>query len=128
MAEARGRGLELVPPLRHRQSYKKRTESAWESVQQRAPAGHGPEAHEAFAPGVLPVAWTRGRAQSKQPGGRELACARPLQWPGQGQRVEAGATGRRRDHPDRLRSVRVRCRHGDTQQGWGWTQVVRLQR
>jgi hypothetical protein len=97
-------------------------------VQQLAQEGPCPEAHEAFDHGVRTVALTRGMAQSKQPGGRALEGSRPLQWQGQWPRVDAGATGRRRDHLDRVRSVRVRGRHGDTQQGWGLTNGVRRKR
>jgi hypothetical protein len=45
MEAARGRWLELLHHLRHRQSYKKRTELALEIVQQLAQAGQCPQAH-----------------------------------------------------------------------------------
>jgi hypothetical protein len=45
MEEARGRVLELVHHLLHRQSYKKRTEIALEIVQQLEQEGHFPAAN-----------------------------------------------------------------------------------
>jgi hypothetical protein len=97
-----------------------------EIVPQLAQEGHGPYAHYAFDHGVLTVALTRCMEQSKKHWVSELECARHLQGQGQGQRVDAGAAGLRRDHPDSFRSVRVRCRNGDTKQGWVFTKVVGL--
>jgi hypothetical protein len=62
------------------------------------------------------------------PGGREVEGSRHLQWQGQWRRVAAGAAEWRRDQPESLRPVRVRCRTGETQAFWGFTEGVRLQR
>ena len=128
MDEARGRVLELFHHLLHRQSYKTRTAIALEIVQQLEQEGHFPYANYAFDNGVLTVALTRCIEQSKKHWVSELECSRHIQWQGQWQRVDAVAAGLRRDHPDSFRSVRVRCRNGDTKQVGVFTKVVRLKR
>jgi len=128
MEEVRGRVLELCHHLLHRQSYTKRTEIAVAIVPQLEQEGHFPSANYAFDNGVLTVALTRCIEQSKKHWVRELEGSRHIQWQGQWQRVDAVAAGLRRDHPDSFRSVRVRCRNGDTQQVWAFTKVVRLKR
>jgi len=117
MDEARGRVLELFHHLLHRQSYKTRTAIALEIVQQLEQEGHFPYANSAFDNGVLTVDLTRFIEQSKKHWVSELECSRHIQWQGQWQRVDAVAAGLRRDHPDSFRSMRVRCRNGDTKQG-----------
>ena len=99
-----------------------------EIVQQLEQEGHFPQANYAFDNGVLTVELTRCIEQSKKHWVSELECSRHIQWQGQWQRVDAVAAGLRRDHPDSFRSVRVRCRNGDTKQGWVLTKVVRLKR
>ena len=99
-----------------------------ESVQQLEQAGHVPYANSACDHGVRTVVLTRCREQSTQHWGSELACSQHIQGQGQGQRVDAVAAGRRRDHLDSVRSGRVRCRNGATKQGWVLTNVVRLKR
>jgi hypothetical protein len=128
MAEARRRVLELLPHLLHRQSYRKRTEIAHEIVQQREDEGHVPQANYAFNNSVLTVELTGFSESVGKHWVSALACSRPIQWQGRGQRVEAVAAGRRRDHPERFRPVRVRCRNGDPKPWWVCTKVIRLQR
>jgi hypothetical protein len=128
MEEARGRVLELVHHLLHRQSYKKRTEIALEIVQQLEQEGHFPSANYAFDNGVLTVDLTRFIEQSKKHWVSELECSRHIQWQGRWQRVDAVAAELRREHPESFRPVRVRCRNGDTKQGWVFTKVIRLKR
>ena len=128
MDEARQRVLELLQHLLQRQSYKKRTAIVLAIVQQLEHEGHFPYANYAFDNGVLTVDWTRFIAQSKKHGVSALESSRPIQWQGVGQRVDTVAAALRQHHPDSLRSVRVRCRNGDTKQVWVFTKVVRLKR
>jgi hypothetical protein len=118
MDEARGRVLARWPHRRHRQRDRKRPASARELGPQREAEGHVPHATEAFDHGVRPVAWPGCIERLGQPWGRALEGARPRPWQGRWQRVEAVAAERRRDPPDRLRSVRVRGRPGDPKP-WG---------
>jgi hypothetical protein len=108
--------------------YKKRTEIALEIVQQLEQEGHFPAANYAFDNGVLTVDLTRFIEQSKKHWVSELECSRHIQWQGRWQRVDAVAAELRRDHPESFRPVRVRCRNGDTKQGWVFTKVIRLKR
>ncbi|MBV9482338.1 MAG: hypothetical protein JO249_16540 [Acidobacteria bacterium] len=128
MEAARGRCLELFHHLLHRLGYKKRTEIALEVVQQLEQEGHFPQAHYAFDNGVLTLALTRGIENAGKPWVSEVECSRHIQWQGQWRRVDAVAAELRRDHPESVRLVRVRCRNGDTQQRWAFTKVVRLKR
>jgi hypothetical protein len=128
MEAARGRLLELLHHLLHRQSYKKRTEIALEVVQQLEQEGHFPQAHYAFDNGVLTLELTRGIESVGKHWVSELECSRHIQWQGQWRRVDAVAAELRRDHPESFRLVRVRCRNGDTKQMWAFTKVVRLKR
>jgi hypothetical protein len=128
MDEARQRGLELLPHLLHRQSYKKRTESALAIVQQLEHTGHFPYANYAFDNGVLTVDLSRFIEQSKKHWVSELVSSRHIQWQGRWQRVDAVAAGLRQYHPESFRPVRVRCRNGEMKQGWVLTKVVRLKR
>ena len=128
MAEARGRVLELLPHLLHRQSYRKRTEVAREIVQQLEDEGHFPQANYAFDNGVLTVELTGLIERVGKHWVSALEGSRHIQWQGRWQRVDAVATELRRDHPDSFRPVRVRGRNGETKQ-WGvFTKVIRLKR
>jgi hypothetical protein len=128
MDEARGRVLELLHHLLHRQSYRKRTEIAREIVQQLEAEGHFPQAHYAFDNGVLTVELTGFIERVGKHWVSELECSRHIQWQGRWQRVDAVAAQLRRDHPDSFRHITVRCRNGDTKQFWAFTKVVRLKR
>jgi len=128
MDAARGRVLELFHHLLHRLGYKKRTEIALEMVQQPEQEGQFPQAHYAFDNGVLTLELTRGIERVGKHWVSEVECSRHIQWQGQWRRVDAVAAALRRDHPESFRPVRVRCRHGDTQQRWAFTKVVRLKR
>ena len=128
MVEARGRVLELLHHLLHRQSYRKRTEIAREIVQQLEDEGHFPQAHYAFDNGVLTVELTGFIESVGKHWVSALESSRHIQWQGRWQRVDAVAAGLRRDHPDSFRPVRVRCRNGETKQCWVFTKVIRLKR
>ena len=77
---------------------------------------------------MLTVDLTRFIEQSKKHWVSEQESSRHIQWQGVWQRVDTVAAALRQHHPDSLRSVRVRCRNGDTKQVWGFTKVVRLKR
>ena len=128
MDEARGRVLELLHHLLHRQSYRKRTEIAREIVPQLEDEGHFPQANYAFDNGVLPVELTSFIERVGKHWVSELECSRHIQWQGRWQRVDAVAAGLRRDHRESFRPVRVRCRNGETKQWWVFTKVIRLKR
>jgi hypothetical protein len=97
-------------------------------VQQLEQEGHFPQAHYAFDNGVLTLELTRGIESVGKHWVSEVECSRHIQWQGQWRRVEAVAAALRRDHPESFRPVRVRCRNGETKQGWVFTKVVRLKR
>jgi len=126
--EARGRVLELLHHLLHRQGYRKRMEIAREIVQQLEDEGHFPQANYAFDKGVLTVELTGFIERLGKHRVSELECSRHIQWQGRWQRIDAIVDALRRDHPDSFRPVRVRCRNGDTKQLWGFTKVIRLKR
>ena len=128
MEEARGRVLELLHHLVHRLGYKKRTVLALEIVQQLEQEGHFPQAHYAFDNGALSLELTRFIEHAGKHWVSELECSRHLQWQGQWRRVDAVAAELRRAHPASFRSVRVRCRNGETKAFWVFTKVVRLKR
>jgi hypothetical protein len=128
MDAARGRCLERFHHLLHRLGYKKRTEMALEVGQQLEQEGHFPQAHEACDQGVLTLELTRGIESVSQHGVSEVECSRPIQWQGQGRRVDAVAAERRRDHPESFRLVRGRCRNGNVKQLGALTKVVRVKR
>jgi len=128
MEAARGRGVELFHHLRHRLGYTKRTGIAREMGQQLEQEGHFPQAPYAFDHGVLTLELTRCSERVGQHWGSEVECSRHIQWQGQWRRVDAVAAERRRAHPDSVRLVRVRCRHGDMTQRWAFTKVRRLKR
>ena len=112
----------------HRLAYKKRTEIAVEIVQQLEQEGHFPQAAYAFDNGVLTLELTRVIERAGKHWVSELESSRHIQWAGQWRRVDAIAATIRQEHPESLRPVRVRCRHGDTKPFWVFTKVVRLKR
>jgi hypothetical protein len=128
MEAARGRLLELLHHLLHRQSDKKRTELALELGQQLEQEGHFPQAHYAFDNGVLTLELSRFIERGGKHWVSEVECSRHIQWQGQWRRVDAIAEELRRNHPESFRLVRVRCRNGESKQLWAFTKVVRLKR
>jgi hypothetical protein len=128
MEAARGRCLAWLPPLRHRLGDKQRPESAREMAQPLDQAGHVPLAHDAFDHGGWTREWTRCSTSVGTHGVSARESARPLQWPGQGRRVDAVAAGLRAEPPESVRPVTVRCRKGETTQLGVCTTGVRLQR
>jgi hypothetical protein len=128
IAAARERHLALVPHVLHQRTYKKRTDMAWEVVQQLAQEGRLPLAYYAFDHGGLTVELPRYIEGVGTHWGRERESSRPIQWQGQGRRVDAIAESLRQVHPESFRAVQVRCRHGETQRSWAFTQVVRRKR
>ena len=125
---ARGRLLELLHYRMHRLEYKKRTEIAREIVTQLEQEGHFPQAHYAFDNGVLNLELTRGIEHAGKHWVSELERSRHIQWQGHWRRVDAVAGALRHAHPESFRLMRVRCRNGETQAFWAFTQVVRLKR
>jgi hypothetical protein len=128
MAATRERLLELLHPVLHQRTYKKRTVMALELVQQLEQEGHFPLAHYAFDNGVLTGELTRFIEGVGKHWVSELESSRHIQWEGQWRRVDAIATGLRPAHPESFRAVQVRCRNGETKQYWVFTKVVRLKR
>jgi len=128
MEGARGRVLELLHHRMHCLGYKKRPALALDIVQQLEQEGHFPQAHYAFDHGVLSLELSRGIEHAGKHWVSELECSRHIQWQGRWQRVDAVAAELRRDHPESFRPVRVRCRNGETKQGWAFTKVIRLKR
>jgi hypothetical protein len=128
MEAARGRLLELWHHRVHRLGYKKRTEIALDLVPQLEQEGHFPQAHYAFDNGVLSLELSRRIAHAGKHWVSELEGSRHSHWQGQWRRVETVAQALRQAHPDSVRAVRVRCRHGETQAFWVFTTVVRLKR
>ena len=126
MEEARGRVLELLHHLVHRLGYKKRTELALDIVQQLEQEGHFPQAHYAFDHGVLSLELSRSIERAGKHWVSELECsAPPMAGPVTGDTV---AQALRQAHPESFRTVRVRCRNGETKSFWVFTKVVRLKR
>jgi hypothetical protein len=128
MAHARGRLLALLHHSLHQRLYKKRTERAREIVQQLDQEGHVPLAHYAFDNGVLTLELTRYSEGVGQPWVSALESARHIQWQGHWRRVDEVAAVLRSEHPESVRVVRGRCRHGDRKHSWACTMVGRLQR
>lgn len=126
--EARQRVLEVLSHLQHRRADKKGPEIALAIVQQLEQEAPVPQAHYACDHGGLPVDLTRSMERVGKHWVSESECARPIPWQGQWRRVDAVATRLRHEHPESVRRVTVRCRHGDTKQGWPCTTVVRLTR
>src|SRR5262245_22207004 len=128
MDDAQGRWGAVRQHHSPRMADKTRTALAVALGRQLAPEGHWPQAPEAFDTGLVPGALARGMERMGQRWGRELACSRPMQWPGQWQRIATGATLGRRAHPASFRAGQGRCRPGETQQVWVLPTVIRLKR
>jgi hypothetical protein len=128
MEAARTRLWALWHQWPHRLAYKKRTEIAVESVQQRDHERHGPPANSAFDTGVLTVELARCIAEAGQHWVSDVECARHSQWQGHWRRVEEVATVLRSAHPESFRAVCVRGRHGAMHQSWACPKGVRLKR
>jgi hypothetical protein len=60
--------------------------------------------------------------------GIELESSRQILWQEEGQRIEEVATEFRQPQPESFRRVSVRCRHGEREEVWAFTQTVRLKR
>jgi hypothetical protein len=125
---ARGRLWELLHERMPRRAYQQRPASAREVVTPLEQEGHVPQAQYAFDKGVLNRELTRGIEHAGKHWVSALERSRHLQWQGQWRRVEAVAEARRHAHPESFRPRRVRCRNGETQAGWAFTQVGRLTR
>jgi hypothetical protein len=128
MEEARRRVLELLHHRKHRLEYRKRTEIAWEIVQQLEEEGQFPQAHYAFDNGVLHLELTRYIESRGKHWVSELECSRHIQWYGQWRRVDVVAAELKRDHPESFRSITVPCRNGERKPFWAFTKTVRLKR
>jgi hypothetical protein len=128
MEEARTRVLELLYHRQHQLEYRKRTEIAWELVQQLEEEGQFPQAHYAFDTGVLTLDLTRYLESRGKHWVSELECSRHIQWYGQWRRVDLVAAELKRDHPESFRPVTVRCRNGEIKQFLAFTKTVRLKR
>jgi hypothetical protein len=128
MEEARKRVLELLHHRQHRLEYRKRTEMAWEMVQQLEQEGQFPQAHYACDNGVLHLGLTRYIESRGKHGVSEVACSRPIQWYGQWCRVDQVAAALKRDHPESFRPVTVHCRNGEKKLFWVFIKSVRLKR
>ncbi len=87
-----------------------------------------PQADSAFDKGVLTVEVTRLSESKGKPGVSELESARPILCQDQWRRIEEVASDLRQTHPESLRKVSVRCRHGETKAFWAFTKSVRLKR
>jgi hypothetical protein len=128
MEAARTRLLELLHHAQHRQAYQKRTEMAVSIVQELEQEGHFPQAHDAFDNGLLSLALAREIELRGKHGVSEVESSRHIQWLGQWRRVDEVARELRQAHPERFRSLQVRCRHGEMKSIWVFTKVVRLKR
>lgn len=126
--EVRQRLLEWLHHQLHRRSERQRTELVVELVRQSEGEGHFPQAHYAFANGVLSVAFTRLIEQSGKHWVSELAWSRHINWRGQWRRVDQVAAALREQHPESCRPVTVTCRNGKAKQYWVFTKVVRLKK
>jgi hypothetical protein len=128
MAEVRQRVWEVLPHQLHRRTDRKRPALVVEVVQQWETEGECPQAHDAFDHGVLTVDLTRLLERSGKHWVSEIACARPLNWRGPWRRVDQVAAALRVQHPESVRPVTVKCRHGEEKQYWVFTKVVRLKK
>jgi hypothetical protein len=128
MEEARQRVLELLHHRQHRLEYRKRTELAWEIVQQLEEEGQFPQAHYAFDTGVLNLDLTRYIESRHKHWVSELEGSRHIQWYGQWRRVDVVAAELEQDHPESFRPVSVQCRNGEKKLFWAFTKTVRLKR
>jgi hypothetical protein len=128
MEEARQRVLDLFHHRQHRVEYRKRTELAWEIVQQLEEEGQFPQAPYAFDTGVLHLDLTRYIESRHKQWVSELECSRHMQWYGQWRRVDGVAAELKQAHPERFRPVSVPCRNGEEKSFWALTKTVRLKR
>ena len=128
MEEARNRVLELLHHHKHRLEYRKRTEIAWEIVQQLEEEGQFPQAHYAFDTGVLNLNLTQYLESRGKHWVSEVECSRHIQWYGQWRRVDVVAAELRQDHVESFRPVSVQRRNGERKQFWAFTKTVRLKR
>ena len=128
MEAVRSRLLERMHHLSHQREYKKRTEMAWERVEQLEHEGPFPQANYAFDNGLLTVELSRLIESMGKHGVSELECSRHLHWQGQWRRVDEVAAERRTHRPESLRPIEVRCRNGEKKPFWAFTKVVRLKR
>ena len=128
MEQVQQRLLELLHHLKHKLEYKKRTEIAVEIVKQIEAEGHFPRANYAFDNGVLTLELTRFIEGRGKHWVSELECPRHINWYGYWRRVDEVALELRQHHPESFRSLQVNCRHGETQEFWAFTKVVRLKR
>ena len=97
-------------------------------MQQLEHAGHFPQAHYAFANGVLTVNVTRSIASVGKHWGSDIEGSRHRQGQGHWRRVNAVVAALRQAPPESLRCITVRCRNGATKPFWAFTKVVRLKR
>jgi hypothetical protein len=128
MEEARKRVFELLYHRQHQLEYRKRTEIAWEIVQQLEEEGQFPQAHYAFDNGVLHLELTRYIESRGKHWVSEVECSRHIQWYGQWCRVDMVAAELKREHPESYRSISVHCRNGEKKPFWVFTKTVRLKR
>jgi hypothetical protein len=128
MEEAHKRVLELLHHRQHQLEYRKRTEIAWEIVQQLEEEGHFPQAHDAFDNGVLHLEFTKYIESREKHWVSEVECSRHIQWYGQWRRVDVVAAELKQDHPESFRPVTVQCRHGERKPFWAFTKTIRLKR
>jgi hypothetical protein len=128
MEAARTRPLELLHHAQHRQAYPKRTEMAVSIVQELEQEGHFPQVHYAFDNGLLSLALAREIESRGKHWVSEVESSRHIQWLGQWRRVDDVAAELRQAHPERFRSLQVRCRNGEMKSIWVFTKVVRLKR
>jgi hypothetical protein len=128
MEEAHKRILELLHHRKHQLEYRKRTEIAWEIVQQLEEEGQFPQANYAFDNGVMHRELTTYIESRGKHWVSELECSRHIQWYGQWRRVDVVAAELKREHPESFRPVSVQCRNGERKQFWTFTKTVRLKR
>jgi hypothetical protein len=128
MTAVRQRLLELLHHHLHRRSYRKRTEMVLDLVRQLEAEGQFPQAHYAFANGVLTGDLTRFIEQQGKHWVSALECSRHINWRGQWRRVDQVAAELRVQHPESFRPVTVPCRNGEKKPYWVFTKVVRLKK
>src|SRR5215510_13592104 len=128
MEEARKRVLELLHHRQHQLDYRKRTEIAWEMVQQLEEEGQFPQANYAFDNGVLHLELTRYIESRGKHWVSELECSRNIQWYGQWRRVDVVAAELKQEHPESFRPITVQCRNGEKKSYWAFTKTIRLKR
>jgi hypothetical protein len=128
MAEAHKRILELLHHRKHQLEYRKRTEIAWEIVQQLEEEDQFPQANYAFDNGVMHLELTTYIESQGKHWVSEVECSRHIQWYGQWRRVDVVAAELKREHPESFRPITVHCRNGERKACWAFTKTVRLKR